>query len=242
MTTAKTFKQQASIIEMIAEAERFENWLDTIRGINAGSNRYTVTIESGGQKRECMGTFGPERWASVDLESRELGTERINEIVLKAEHLMREPRQIYGTMTHEHVHKENSDTKCKDCSDSGSHNKIFKSVGEEHGLVVTHGKDLPAQGFEARPGKGYAFTELSDEMWERIQTEFKPHIEVWDMARQEPTKEKKAASSATLKCDCLGGKEEPASITMSRGAIQTRIDRNTEIICPACNGKFIVRD
>ena len=256
MTTAKTYKQQASIIAMIAEAESFEDWLDKIRGINAGSNRYTVTIESGGQKRECLGTFGPQRWASVDLESREFQTVdvldengevvaqtgTINEIALKAEHLMREPREIYATLVHEHVHKENFDTDCKDCSASGSHNKTFKSVAEEHGLVVTHGKDLPEQGFEARPGKGYAFTQLSDEMWERIQSEFKPHIEVWDMARQEPVKAKQQSSSVTLKCDCLGGQIEPASITMPRGAMQTRIDGNTEIICPASNGKFIVRD
>jgi hypothetical protein len=242
MTTAKTFKQQASIIAMISEAEGFLAYRDNKRGINPDSSRYTVTIESGGQKRDCLGTFGPQRWAGVDLESREFGTERINEIALKAEHLMREPREIYATLVHEHVHKENFDTDCKDCSASGSHNKIFKSVAEENGLTVTHGKDLPKQGFEARPGKGYAFTELSDEEWELIQSEFKPHIEVWDMARQEPAKEKKQSSSVTLKCDCLGGQIEPASITMPRGAMQTRIDGNTEIICPACNGKFIVRD
>ena len=238
MTTAKTYKEQASIIGMIAEVESFENWLDKIRGINAGSNRYTCTIESGGQKRECLGTFGPERWASVDLESREFGTERINEIALKAEHLMREPREIYATLVHEHVHKENFDTDCKDCSASGSHNKTFKSVAEEHGLVVTHGKDLPEQGFEARPGKGYAFTQLSDEMWERIQSEFKPHIEVWDMARQEPVKEKQQSSMVTLTCACPGGKEEPATLTMSRGAVQTRIDTSSLPECPACEGTF----
>ena len=238
MTTAKTYKEQASIIGMIAEVESFENWLDKIRGINAGSNRYTCTIESGGQKRECLGTFGPERWASVALESREFGPERINEIALKAEHLMREPREIYATLVHEHVHKENFDTDCKDCSASGSHNKTFKSVAEEHGLVVTHGKDLPEQGFEARPGKGYAFTQLSDEMWERIQSEFKPHIEVWDMARQEPVKEKQQSSMVTLTCACPGGKEEPATLTMSRGAVQTRIDTSSLPECPACEGTF----
>ena len=252
MTTAKTFKQQASIIAMISEAEGFLAYRDNKRGINPDSSRYTVTIESGGQKRECLGTFGPQRWASVDLESREFQTVdvldengevvaqtgTINEIALKAEHLMREPREIYATLVHEHVHKENFDTDCKDCSASGSHNKTFKSVAEEHGLVVTHGKDLPEQGFEARPGKGYAFTQLSDEMWERIQSEFKPHIEVWDMARQEPVKAKQQSSIVTLTCACAGGKEEPATLTMSRGAVQTRIDTDSLPQCPACEGTF----
>ena len=252
MTTAKTFKQQASIIAMLAEAESFEDWLDKIRGVNAGSNRYTVTIESGGQKRECLGTFWPQRWAGVDLESREFQTVdvlddngdvvaqtgTINEIALKAEYLMRTPREIYGTLVHEHVHKENFDTDCVDCSKGGAHNKIFKAVAEEHGLVVTHGRDLPEKGFEARPGKGYAFTELSDEMWERIQSEFKPHIEVWDMARQEPVKEKQQSSMVTLTCACPGGKEEPATLTMSRGAVQTRINTDSLPECPACEGTF----
>ena len=232
MTTAKTFKQQASIIAMIAEAERFLAYRDTKRGINPDSSRYTVTIESGGQKRDCLGTFGPQRWATVDLESRELTQEYINEIALKAEHLKREPRQIYGTLTHEHTHKENFDTDCQDCSLSGSHNKIFKSVAEENGLIVTHGKEY------GRPGKGYAFTELSDDEWELIQKEFKPHIEVWDMARQEPVKEKKESNMVTLTCACPGGKEEPATLTMSRGAVQTRIDTSSLPECPACEGTF----
>ena len=232
MTTAKTFKQQASIIAMISEAEGFLAYRDNKRGINPDSSRYTVTIESGGQKRDCLGTFGPQRWAGVDLESREFGTERINEIALKAEHLMREPREIYATLVHEHVHKENFDTDCKDCSDSGSHNKTFKSVAEENGLVVTHGKEY------GRPGKGYAFTALSDEEWELIQSEFKPHIEVWDMARQEPAKEKKQSNMVTLTCACPGGKEEPATLTMSRGAVQTRIDTSSLPECPACEGTF----
>jgi hypothetical protein len=233
LVTAKTFKQQASIIEQIAEAERFLAWRDEKRGINPGSKRYTVTIESGGQKRDCLGTFGPERWAMVDLESREFTEEYINEIALKAEHLMREPRKIYGTLTHEHVHKENFDTDCVDCSKGGAHNKIFKSVAEENGLVVTHGKEY------GKPGKAWAYTELSDEEWEIIQTEFKPHFEVWDMARQEPVKGKKQSSSVILTCACAGGKEEPATLSMSRGAAQTRLETDSLPKCPACDATFM---
>ena len=253
MTTAKTYKQQASIIAMIAEAERFLAYRDTKRGINPDSSRYTVTIESGGQKRDCLGTFGPQRWATVDLESREFQTVdvldengevvaqtgTINEIALKAEHLMREPRQIYGTLTHEHTHKENFDTDCKDCSASGSHNKIFKSVAEENGLIVTHGKEY------GRPGKGYAFTELSDDEWELIQKEFKPHIEVWDMARQEPVKEKKESSMESLKCGCTvdeEGKKLGSTVSMSRGEVQTRIDDDELPYCKRCKQDFKPQD
>tara|TARA_R100000306_G_C4293922_1_gene101567 strand:- start:51 stop:572 length:522 start_codon:yes stop_codon:yes gene_type:complete len=169
----------------------------------------------------------------VDLESREFTEEYINEIALKAEHLMREPRQIYGTLTHEHTHKENFDTDCKDCSASGSHNKIFKSVAEENGLIVTHGKEY------GRPGKGYAFTELSDDEWELIQKEFKPHIEVWDMARQEPVKEKKESSMATLHCQCDGTEGFPKSATMSRGAVATKMAGKGLPICPECEARYV---
>ena len=235
MVNAKTFKQQASIIAQKAEAERYLAFQDELFGIEKGSNQYTVVIESGGQKRDCLGAFGPERWAQLDLESREFGSVLINEISLKAEHLTGTPREIYGTLTHEHVHKHCFDLGIKDCSDGGAHSKKeFKPRAEEHGLDCWKS--------ENRKSKGYAFTALTDDMWDRILSEFKPNIEVWDMARQEPAKEKKQSSSATLKCDCLGGQEEPASITMSRGAIQTRIDTDSEVICPACNGKFIVRD
>ena len=235
MVQTKNYKQQASTIPMIDEAQRFLAWLDEQFGIEKGSNQYTVVIESGGQKRDCLGTFGPERWGQLDLESREFGDVLINEISLKAEHLTGVPRETYGTLTHEHVHKHCFDLGIKDCSKGGAHSKSeFKPRAEEHGLDCWKS--------ENRKSKGYAFTALTDDMWDRILSEFKPNIEVWDMARQEPAKEKKQSSSATLKCDCLGGQEEPASITMSRGAIQTRIDTDSEVICPACNGKFIVQD
>jgi hypothetical protein len=75
-------------------------------------------------------------------------------------------------------------------------------------------------------------------MWERILSEFKPNIEVWDMARQEIVKESKPSNMVTLECDCLGGKEEPATLSMSRGAVQTRIDTDSLPTCPACNATF----
>ena len=142
-------------------------------------------------------------------------------------------------MTHEHTHKENFDTDCQDCSLSGSHNKIFKSVAEENGLIVTHGKEY------GRPGKGYAFTELSDEEWELIQKEFKPHIEVWDMARQEPTKEPKQSTMQSLKCGCTvdeEGNKIGSTVSMSRGEVKRRIAKGTLPLDEECGQRFLPQD
>jgi hypothetical protein len=234
LVQAKTFKQQASIIAQIAEAERFLAFQDELFGIEKGSNQYTVVIESGGQKRDCLGTFGPERWGQLDLESREFGTALINEISLKAEHLNGTPREIYGTLTHEHVHKHCFDLGIKDCSKGGAHSKKeFKPRAEEHGLDCWKS--------ENRPGKAYAFTALTDDMWERILSEFKPNIEVWDMAKHEVTKESKPSSMQSLKCGCTTDDDDKklgSTVSMSRVEVQTRLDADELPYCKRCKQDF----
>ena len=139
------------------------------------------------------------------------------------------------TLRHEAVHYENFISGNKDCSKGGSHNaKYFKTTAEECGLVVTHGKDLP----EPKPGKGWAYTEPSDEFKVWIDTVVKPNVELFNMARLQNVVEKKQSNMVTLTCACAGGKEEPATISMSRGSVQTRIDTDSLPQCPACEGTF----
>ena len=238
MVQTKNYKQQASVIPMIDESQRFLAWLDEQFGIEKGSNQYTVVIESGGQKRDCLGTFGPERWARLDLESREFGNVQINEISLKAEHLTGTPRDNYGTLAHEHVHKHCFDIGVKDCSLGGAHSKKeFKPRAEEHGLDCWKS--------EQKPSKGYAFTALTDDMWDRRLSEFKPNIEVWDMARQTIVKEPKQSSMQSLKCGCTvddDGKKIGSTVSMSRVEVQTRLDADELPYCKRCKQDFLPQD
>ena len=99
-------------------------------------------------------------------------------------------------------------------------------------MVVTHGKAY------GKPGKGWAYTEPSDEFKAWVDTVVKPNVELFNMARLQEVVEKKQSSMVTLTCACAGGKEEPATLTMSRGAVQTRIDTDSLPQCPACEGTF----
>ena len=186
MVQTKNYKQQASVIPMIDEAQRFLAWLDEQFGIEKGSNQYTVVIESGGQKRDCLGTFGPERWTQL----------------------------------------------------GGAHSKKeFKPRAEEHGLDCWKS--------EQKPSKGYAFTSLTEEMWDRILSEFKPNIEVWDMARQTIVKEPKQSSMQSLKCGCTvddDGKKIGSTVSMSRVEVQTRLDADELPYCKRCKQDFLPQD
>ncbi len=234
-TTGQTIKGITSNTALTQEIERCANIMIKDRGGRIkGRNDVTFVIQSGGQKRDCLGHFKDSMWAGVDLESREYTDQRIHEIAIMAEHLNRDIYQVMTTLRHELVHLENNDNDCQDCSKGGAHNaKYFKTVAEECGLIVTHGKEY------GRPGKGWAFTEPSEEFKVWIDTVVKPNIEVFNMARlQTAPAEKKESSMVTLTCDCAGGKEEPATLTMSRGAVQTRIDTDSLPQCPACEGTF----
>ncbi len=236
MVTGTTIKGIVSNTAVTQECERVIGAMLADRGLKGKSlngNEVTVVIQSGGQKRDCLGHFAQSAWAGVDLESREYTEQRIHEIALMAEHLNRDIYQIMTTLRHESVHYENFLSGNVDCSKGGAHNaKYFKAVAEECGLIVTHGKEY------GKPGKAWAYTEPSDEFKAWIDTVIKPNVELFNMARLQGAVEKKQSSSVILTCACAGGKEEPATLTMSRGAVQTRIDTDSLPTCPACNATF----
>ena len=239
MVTGTTIKGIVSGTALTQEIERVAGVMIKDRGGRIkGKNELTFVIQSGGQKRDCLGHFAEGAWAGVDLESREYTDQRIHEIAIMAEHLNRDIYQIMTTIRHELVHLENNDNENQDCSKGGAHNaKYFKAVAEECGLIVTHGKE------HGKPGKAWAYTEPSDEFKAWIDTVVKPNVELFNMARlQDTSGDKKQSSMVTLTCDCAGGKVEPATVSMPRGAVQTRIDTDSELLCPACDGKMTVKD
>ena len=234
MVTGKNQKGIASNTELLQEIERCAGIMIKDRGGRIkGKNDITFTIQSGGQKRDCLGYFQEDAWAGVDIESREYTEQRIHEIAIIAEHLNRPIHNVMCTLRHELVHLENNDNDCQDCSKSGAHNeKYFKTTAEECGLVVTHDREY------GKPGKGWAYTEPSEEFKVWIDTVVKPNVELFNMARLQNVVEKKQSNMVTLTCACAGGKEEPATISMSRGSVQTRIDTDSLPQCPACEGTF----
>ena len=237
MVTGTTVKGITSNTALTEELERILGimWADRgFKGKTLNGNEVTVVIQSGGQKRDCRGHFAESAWAGVDLESREYTEQRIHEIAIMAEHLNRNIYQVMTTLRHESVHYENYLCGNQDCSKGGAHNaKYFKAVAEECGLAVTHGKEY------GKPGKAWAYTEPTEEFKVWIDTVVKPNVELFNMARlQNVAGEKKESNMVTLTCACAGGKEEPATLTMSRGAVQTRIDTDSLPQCPACEGTF----
>ena len=82
-------------------------------------------------------------------------------------------------------------------------------------------------------------------MWDRILSEFKPNIEVWDMARQTIVKEPKQSSMQSLKCGCTvddDGKKIGSTVSMSRVEVQTRLDADELPYCKRCKQDFLPQD
>ena len=249
------------------ELQRLAGILTDNRGGRvAGKPDVMIIIESGGQDRNCLGSFMANSWANVDLESRKLETKReqytvkdretgeeskkfrnvgtIHEISIKAEHLTGTIYEICGTLAHELVHLENHDHDVQDCSKGGAHNGKFKETAEEWGLtfdIPAYAKDENGQPLRHK-SKGWAYTGEGEEFKKLVDEVLKPRVELFNIAKVPTSKAPSKSSSVTLQCECPGGNDAPKSITMSIGAMTTRIEQDTEIVCPACDAKFQVRD
>ena len=81
MVTGTTVKGITSNTALTQELERILGimWADRgFKGKTLNGNEVTVVIQSGGQKRDCLGHFAESAWAGVDLESREYNEPRIH--------------------------------------------------------------------------------------------------------------------------------------------------------------------
>lgn len=236
---------------------------DNRGGRVAGKADVMIIIESGGQDRNCLGSFMANSWANVDLESRKLETKReqytvrdretgeeskkyrnigtIHEISMKAEHLTGTIYEICGTLAHELVHLENHDHDIQDCSKGGAHNGKFKETAEEWGLTF----DIPAYGKDENghplrhKSKGWAYTGEGEEFKKFVDEVLKPRIELFNIAKVPTTKTPSKSSMVALHCQCAGTREEPAAINMSLGAVKTRMETDTLPACPACKSFFL---
>ena len=107
-------------------------------------------------RKKINGWFWANRWKEKDT-TKEV-PER-PEILIAAEQLNRSVDDVLETLLHEMVHYKNHIDGVKDVTGAQWHNKKFKEMAEQFGLVVSK-----------FPGRGYALTELGDLAKEAIKT------------------------------------------------------------------------
>lgn len=116
-------------------------------------------------------------------------------VVLVAENLARDPREVVTTILHEALHVYNFSRGDKDASKSGRHNKVFEGAAEDAGLLV-----------EPDSKRGYVTTGISDELWGKIETHMPPNLENFNLfANAFVPKEKKASKTKVYQCECDPG-------------------------------------
>ena len=145
MKQLTTYNRAAGYLNRIYDmlnAEFFENAL----------SRPTITIQSTPRAYGHI-SVSSEMWVSKNGSTRELN--------LGAGSLHRPIELLASTVLHEQCHQYSMDILGRsDCSRSGTyHNRLFKKVAEEHGLIV-----------KKHPTYGYCITEPSDRLLEWLLT------------------------------------------------------------------------
>lgn len=102
--------------------------------------------------------------------------------------------EVVETLIHEMCHYYNQMVEIKDCN-GNIHNKKFKSLAENVGLIVEKDKKF-----------GYGLTSLSDELKEYIEDEIKPSDKAFEYFRAvvKKDKEKKPKKKNLFKYTCSG--------------------------------------
>lgn len=116
-------------------------------------------------------------------------------MVLVAENLARDPREVVTTILHEAIHVYNFSRGDKDASKSGRHNQTFRDAAEGAGLVVNkHSK------------YGYITDGITDELWLKIETHVPPNAENFSLfANAFVPKVAKESKTKAWKCECEPG-------------------------------------
>jgi hypothetical protein len=189
-----------------------------------------IVIASGSMSRGALkwGHFAPDRWndgrAAKKKRAKGKPAPMVHEVLISGEGLARGGKETLCTLLHEAAHGIGNARKIGNTSRGGRyHNKRFKALGEELGLVVTE------QG-----SRGWAHTVISAaaaKRWAKL-------IKALDAAiaksfRIGETTKKKAAPSRMLKaqCDCRLGNVR--TIRLSRKVFEV-----AAIVCDVCMSNF----
>lgn len=135
------------------------------------------------------------------------------EINLCAEHLARPFKEVCATLLHEMVHLWNLQNEVQDTSRGGTyHNKKFKQVAEEHGLVI-----------DQHPKYGWTLTTLNDEAARFIEQMDEQGFGIY---RSKLPKFKTASSSSSRKYVC------------PHCGLIIRATKEVNVICGDCGVEF----
>lgn len=117
-----------SIIKAIKELERCYQIFNRELFDNKLDKNIRITIQTKGRKKKVIGYHAPKRWQDT------VSGNMITEITLCAEDLMDyDPMEV---LIHESCHNYNYQRGINDCCTNQYHNKKFKQVAEEAGLIV----------------------------------------------------------------------------------------------------------
>lgn len=135
------------------------------------------------------------------------------EINLCAEHLARPFTEVCATLLHEMVHLWNLQNEVQDTSRGGTyHNKKFKQVAEEHGLII-----------DQHPKYGWTLTSLNEEAKEFIEKMNEKGFGIY-RSKLPKIKASKSSSSRKYVCPCCG--------------LIIRATKEVNVICGDCNVEF----
>lgn len=155
-------------------------------------------------------------WSTQKVWKENEQDEGEHELNLVAQYLNRPIGEIAETLIHEMCHQYASVHKLQDCSRSGKyHNKLFKSIAESHGLVVTKADSV-----------GYAITSLSTATAELL----KDFVEDGALIYHTPNVTSVVKSSSTRKYEC------PCCHT------SVRATKDVNIMCADCNEFMILNN
>lgn len=176
---SKDQKHQTSLAPLIAEAERCLHEAIKHFGLKTKPESIIFTIQTKG-KKNALGWFWANRWKNT-------GKETVQEINLSAETLREcNPGEV---IIHELAHAECNTLGIKDCVNN-VHNKKFKAMAEQLGLVV-----------KPRDKRyGFGFTDLGDGA-KAFLAKMKFDGELFKLNRLQPTA-RQTAGTRLLKCEC----------------------------------------
>lgn len=157
-----------------------------------------IVIQTNGRHKNVLG------WCTTNkVWNNNQGSKSFYEITICAEHLNRPIEKLIGTLLHEMVHLSNLQNNIKDVSRGGSyHNKKFKEIAEQHGLIIDFDKRI-----------GWSLTTLKPSVLPLIK-KLNLNTDAFEIARREPsiekddeneddeTKETKKSSMRKYVCPC----------------------------------------
>lgn len=168
------------------------------------------------QRTKRSGNLG---WFTLDkIWERKNADDKRYEINICAEYLNGEVYDIVDTLQHEMVHYANKIAEIKDCNGQ-IHNKKFKSLAEQVGLIVEKSKKY-----------GYGHTRCSDEFKKFIDEVIKPNVECFSYFRNLIIKEKKSTEKKIFTYVCPQCNEK----------VKAKAEKH--IICGECGCDFEMQE